>query len=244
MEAAWKELLARHSKLILKVAWKFASDRDEAMSTYLYVCEQLATDGFRTLRSYDPDRRERSAKVSTWLTIVVRNLCIERRRQTRGRRRFPRAVAELSALDQKVFELHYWNGVSQREIVRRLETDPHHDPEAIPDAIRRLKALELEGSTTWTRQLPERVDALAEALRDRAAAAEHQKRADRRRWLETLLEQLPTRQRLAVRWYYWNGMSASGISRLLEVSQRRVYTLLDRALEALRQRAGPPAVKS
>lgn len=150
MEAAWKELLARHSKLILKVAWKFASDRDEAMSRYLHVCEQLATDGFRTLRSYDPDRRERSAKVSTWLTIVVRNLCIERRRQTRGRRRLPRVVAELSALDQKVFELHYWNGVSQREIVRRLETDPHHDPEASPDAIRRLKTLELEEATTWT----------------------------------------------------------------------------------------------
>lgn len=61
--------------------------------------------------------------------------------------------------------------------------------------------------------------------------------------METLIEELPPKQRLAVRWYYWTGMSASGISRLLQVSQRNVYTLLDEALESLREKIGAPTTE-
>lgn len=108
-EVAWKEFLSRHSELILKTVWQFESDRDAAMDAYLYVCERLAAEEFAKLRAYDPARNGAPARVSTWLTVVVRNLCIDHQRQKEGRRRYPDAVAQLPPLEQKVFELYFWD---------------------------------------------------------------------------------------------------------------------------------------
>lgn len=243
-EAAWKEFLRRHSSLILKIAYSFTSEQDAAMELYLHVCERLAADNFAKLRAYDPTRGKTPAKVSTWLTVVVRNLCIERHRRTEGRERYPKAVADLSSLDQKVFELYFWEGYSQREIVRHFETEPDYDGEAVPAAMSRLRDLKLSPSKSWARQSSEEVGLLGEALHEAEGSSEGgRSEADRREWIETLLEDLPPKQRLAVRWYYWTGVSASGIARLLQVSQRKVYTLLDRALETLREKVGTQVVE-
>lgn len=236
-QAAWTEFLRRYSPLLLKTAWEFVDDHDEVMATYLFVCERLEADDFAKLRTYDPTRGETPAKVSTWLTVVVRNLCIEHQRQTEGRRRHPDAVADLSPLDQKVFELYFWEGESPREIVRVVEASPEYEADGVPAALDRLRALELRPSETWARQPPQRFESFEEALHGSGPSADGPRSADdRREWIETLLEDLPPKERLAVRWYFWTGVSASGIGQLLEVSQRKVYTLMDQALEKLRER--------
>lgn len=243
-EAAWKEFLRRHSQLILKIAHSFVSEQDAAMELYLHACERLAANNFAKLRTYDPTRGKTPAKVSTWLAVVVRNLCIERHRRSEGRKRYPEAVADLSSLDQKVFELYFWEGYSQREIVRNFETEPDYDGEAVPAAMSRLRDLELSPSKSWARQPSEEVELLGEALHEAEVSSEGgRSEADRREWIEMLLEDLPPKQRLAVRWYYWTGVSASGIARLLQVSQRKVYSLLDRALETLREEVGTQVVE-
>lgn len=236
---AWKEFLSRHSELILKTVWQFESDRDAAMEVYLYVCEQLADQQFSKLRDYDRTRGKTPAKVTTWLTVVVRNLCIDHHRQKEGRSRYPDAVADLSALDQKVFELYFWDGYSQREIVCLFETNPDYDEHAVSSAVDRLLALELRPSQTWARQPPSRFESFEEALHGEAhSVAEERADGDRREWIETLLEDLPPKERLAVRWYFWTGVSASGIGQLLELSERKVYMLLDDALGSLRENVG------
>lgn len=240
-KTAWKEFLARHSDLILEIAWQFTSDRDEAMETYLYVCERLAAEEFAKLRAYDPTRGETPAKVTTWLTVVVRHLCIDHHRQKEEARRYPDPVADLPPLDRKVFELYFWEGYSQREIVSILETSPEYDEDVVPSALNRLWTLELRPSKGWARQPPERIESLTEALDEAEDSfGGESPAADRHQWMETLLEELPPKQRLAVRWYYWTGMSASDISQLLDVSQRKVYTLLDGALESLREKIDTP----
>ncbi len=236
-QAAWTEFLRRVSDLVLDIAWEFASDRDEAMATYLFVCERLAADDFAKLRTYDPSRGESPAKVSTWLAVVVRNLCIEHRRQSEGRERYPDAVADLPPLDQKVFELYFWEGSPPREIVRRLEESSQYEAGDVPAALSRLRTLDLQPSKTWARQPPRRFDSFEEALHSEDSSGEEkQLDDDEREWIETHLQDLPPKERLAVRWYYWTGVSASGIGQLLQVSQRTVYTIIDRALQKLRER--------
>jgi DNA-directed RNA polymerase specialized sigma24 family protein len=243
--AAWTELLRRHLPLLLKTAWEFADDHDEAMAAYLFVCERLAADEFAKLRTYDPEHGDAPAKVSTWLAVVARNLCIEHRRQTKGRRRYPDAVADLSPLDQKVFELYFWEGASLREIVRRLGASPEYEADRVPTALERLRALDLRPSKTWARQPPRRFESFEEALHgEDHSAVDERADEDRREWVETLLEGLPPKERLAVRWYYWTGVSASGIGQLLEVSQSTVYALMDRALQKLRKRIEASALES
>ncbi len=244
-QAAWTEFLRRYSPLVLKVAWQFVESHDEAMETYLFVCERLAADDFAKLRTYDPERGDTPAKVSTWLTVVVRNLCIEHRRQTDGRRRYPDAIADLSRLDQKVFELYFWEGESPRDIVRVLEASPEYDAGQIPAALNRLRDLDLRPTKAWARHPPDGIESFEEALHgEDHSTAGTRSDIDRREWVETILRDLPTKERLAVRWYYWTGVSASGIGQLLEVSQRTVYTLMDRALDKLRERTEAPTVET
>lgn len=52
------------------------------MDYYAYVLERLRDEDFRRLRSY---QTEPSCKFSTWLTVVVRRLCVDRHRQRYGR---------------------------------------------------------------------------------------------------------------------------------------------------------------
>jgi len=243
-QTAWTEFLRRFSDLILKIAWEFASDRDEAMAAYLFVCERLAADDFAKLRTYDPAQSKSPAKVSTWLAVVVRNLCIEHYRQTEGRQRYPDAVADLSPIDQRVFELYFWEGESPREIVRRLETSSEYAADQVQPALDRLRDLDLHPSKTWARRPPRQMEAFEDSLHgDNQSAEERRSKKDRRTWMHDHLEKLPPKERLAVRWYYWTGVSASTIGQLLEVSQRKVYTLMERALQKLRDQIGDSTVE-
>jgi RNA polymerase sigma factor (sigma-70 family) len=81
-EIAWDALVAAHHRLLLHVARASARDHDAAMDAYAYVLERLREDDYRRLRSFDPTGR---ASFSTWLTVVVRRLCVDLVRQRYGR---------------------------------------------------------------------------------------------------------------------------------------------------------------
>jgi RNA polymerase sigma factor (sigma-70 family) len=83
-EAAWDELIAKHTRLLLAVARSFGGGRDEAMERYAYMLEKLYESDFRRLRSFDP---ESGASFSTWLTITTRRLCLDHYRSRYGRQR-------------------------------------------------------------------------------------------------------------------------------------------------------------
>lgn len=79
---AWSAFLEMYSERILKVARSLPGDDDAAMDRYLFVLEELRGEGFRRLRAYALDR---GAKFSTWLSIVVRRLCLDHHRKKYGR---------------------------------------------------------------------------------------------------------------------------------------------------------------
>lgn len=79
---AWARVLDKYSHLILHAAKSMASDYDTVMDRYAYALEQLHQDDFRRLRSFVADGR---GKFTTWLTVVVRRLCLDHHRQRYGR---------------------------------------------------------------------------------------------------------------------------------------------------------------
>jgi RNA polymerase sigma factor (sigma-70 family) len=83
-EAAWDELITKHTRLLLAVARSFGGGHDEAMERYSYILEKLLESDFRRLRTFDA---ESGASFSTWLTVATRRLCLDHHRSRYGRHR-------------------------------------------------------------------------------------------------------------------------------------------------------------
>ena len=81
-EAAWEQLIADHSPLLLRLARSLGGDHDAAMDRYACILERLRKHDFCRLRAHAPDPH---AKFSTWLVIVARRLCHDRHRERYGR---------------------------------------------------------------------------------------------------------------------------------------------------------------
>ena len=96
-EAAWEELIAQHTRLILAVARSFGGDSDEAMDRYAFILEKLRESDFRRLRTFRPDA---GARFSTWLTVAARRFCLDYHRSRYGRVRV--ASSAESALLRKL----------------------------------------------------------------------------------------------------------------------------------------------
>jgi RNA polymerase sigma factor (sigma-70 family) len=82
-EVMWTQFLAEFNKLILRVCHSFGGDHDAVMDRYSLVIEHLRRDSFRALRAFDP---EGPGRFTTWLTVVVRRVCLDERRKRYGRR--------------------------------------------------------------------------------------------------------------------------------------------------------------
>jgi RNA polymerase sigma factor (sigma-70 family) len=90
--AAWDELIANHTRLLLAVARSFGGGHDEAMDRYSYILEKLRESDFRRLRSFESNR---GASFSTWLTLAARRLCLDHHRTLYGRSRGDHDVAAI-----------------------------------------------------------------------------------------------------------------------------------------------------
>lgn len=83
-DAAWEQLIARHSRLLLAVARSYGGSHDDAMERYTFILDKCREADFRRLRAFDPAG---GASFSTWLTIAARRLCTDHHRVLYGRRR-------------------------------------------------------------------------------------------------------------------------------------------------------------
>lgn len=83
-EAAWEDLIGRHTRLLMAVARSFRGDHDDVMERYSYILEKLRESDFRRLRAYDSSV---GATLSTWVTVAARNLCLDHQRAKFGRHR-------------------------------------------------------------------------------------------------------------------------------------------------------------
>jgi RNA polymerase sigma factor (sigma-70 family) len=81
-EAAWEELISKHTRLVLAVARSFGGGSDDAMDRYAFILEKLREGDFRRLRTF---RDDAGARFTTWLTLTARRLCLDHHRSVYGR---------------------------------------------------------------------------------------------------------------------------------------------------------------
>ena len=91
-EHAWSEFLQVYAPLILQVIRSFERDIDHSSGCFLFVCEGLSRSRFHRLRRF---RLGGSARFSTWLRVVVRNLCLDWHRKEFGRQRIFESMSHL-----------------------------------------------------------------------------------------------------------------------------------------------------
>lgn len=225
---AWEDFLKSYSYLFLKVIWQFEKDHDKVMETYLYVCTKFSEKDFAILRKFRREYGENPPKFTTWLGAVVRNMCVDVFRMSKGRRRYPKALLGLSPLDRKVFELHYWQGYSLDDVSDILNS--RHNG-AAQRAIGRIQRFVRSSRSSEPTIVPFD-DARAYDIRENS---KEQHDSDK---LEEWLSLLDPRSRLILRLRFWEDMSAADIARTLQISpMSRVYALLQTALKTIRERA-------
>ncbi len=137
MEEAWDRFLGEYAGLILQVVHLFERDPDRVDDCFLFVCEQLKKDRLRRLRRFEANG---TATFSTWLRAVVRNLCLDWRRQRFGRPRIFRSIARLPEVDQEVFRCIYFRKLSENETLHTVRAlHPALDREALAASLVRIR---------------------------------------------------------------------------------------------------------
>ena len=112
-------------------------DKDEAMELYVLVCERLADDDCARLRRFDPAK----GAIASWLLVMVRNVMVDWVRSRAGRRRLFKSIQALPRLEQRVFELFYWENAMPGEMVDRLAGEEFGSPSlaAILESLERVQ---------------------------------------------------------------------------------------------------------
>jgi RNA polymerase sigma factor (sigma-70 family) len=116
-QEAWNQFLTDYSPLIRQVILAFEEDFDLAGDCFLFVCEKLCQEKFRRLRRFKP---EGSARFSTWLRVVVRNLYMDWHRKEFGRQQIFQTIRRLIPLDQEVFHAVYHQKLSKEDCYSHL----------------------------------------------------------------------------------------------------------------------------
>jgi RNA polymerase sigma factor (sigma-70 family) len=117
-DRGWRAFIDQHTPRMLALIERGGiRDQDEAMEVYTLVCERLAEDDCARIRRFDPGK----GTIAAWLSVLVRNTMVDWVRARAGRRRLFKSIQALPPLEQKVFELFYWENRMPAEIVGALE---------------------------------------------------------------------------------------------------------------------------
>ncbi len=227
---SWVTFLQQYSRLLIKIIRQFEKDHDAIMEKYVFVCSRLVDDDFSLLRKFKPG----PARFTTWLVVVVRNLCIEEHRNTVGRFRYPALLKGASEMERKVYALRFWKGYSNHEIVEMLTADGVASLASVQAALDRLETMDLRPSKTWERHRLQHVhlkDEFYSTDRDETLVA-----FENLDEIEHLISSLSDEERTVVRLRYWGELTARDISTVTALPQRRVYSVLTSAINQLKNR--------
>jgi RNA polymerase sigma factor (sigma-70 family) len=254
-QQAWADFLECYSPLILQVVRLFEADPDDIADCFLFVCQQLAGNGFRRLRRFRPDG---PASFTTWMRAVSRRLCLDWYRSAFGRARIFDSIARLSALDREVFRLVHeqslpldeattalrirFGVVTAQQLGDSIERIQHsltpRQRWLLSTRKRRLEPLEAE--------LGEGASSGLDHLHDpgpdpEALAARREERAS----LAEALASLPAADRLIVRLRFEEELTLEQIARLSGLGDAQsVDRRIRKILNLLRQRLGKTSTPS
>jgi RNA polymerase sigma factor (sigma-70 family) len=238
--AAWAEFLDRYSPLIMRVAAQIEFEQDRIDECFLYVCEKLSEDGFKRLLKF---KTSGAAKLSTWLSTVVFNLCVDWHRREYGRVRMLPAISALPEFDQSVYRLIHEQGMNRESAYQRLRSDhPDLSRASINNALDRIHGV-LTPRQRWRMSLSVRRESPAKGRDlvkleqfpdyghgpDSVYDTGHETRV-----LQEALSKLPLEQRLLIYWRFQEGLSLKRIAELADLGNtNRAWKEVQLALATL-----------
>ena len=243
---AWKAFLDQYSPLIFQRCQYSTSSPDEASDCFLFSCEQLSRNNFRRLLQFKPDG---SAAFSTWLTVVVRNLCLDWRRKTFGRPWLFRSIARLSQLDGEVYRCRYEKGLSLDDTffslrlnfpsltMEQLAASEEHVQESLNS--RQLWLMNTRKSQLRRQSRDASVDLMDSPLYEPAdpRPSQESELVDREREdrLRRVIRELPQEERLLIRLRFEQSLSLQEIASLTGLGNpQRVDRRISKILQKLR----------
>jgi RNA polymerase sigma factor (sigma-70 family) len=246
-QEVWAEFLRQYAPVIFETCRYSTFDEDQAANCFLFACEQLGRNSFRRLLRFRPDG---SAAFSTWLRVVVRNLCLDWRRKEFGRPRLFRSIAQLSQLEAEVYRCRFEKGLSSEDTFVSLRP-------AFPElTIEQLAAAEgqihesLNSRQHWLRSTQKlRVQSMSQEAsvgvmeapaNDPADPHPNQELAlvsrEQEDQLRMALQKLPKPERLLIRLRFEQSLTLEEIARLTGLGDaQRVHRQIAAILEKLRK---------
>lgn len=231
LEAAWDLFIDGHRRLIIAAIRHNVQDYDDVMDVFARVCEALREGELRRLRQY-LDQPTHSARFSTWLVAVVRNLTIDWFRHRDGRKRVAAIAGELPPLRRRIFE-HVF-------VARRSHVETY-------ELMRSAEGLDLpfgkylhEVAATYRDVAKGRRGHVLRELGDPPppeTLVEPPAASDTREKLDAILESLSAEDRVAVELYVVEALPAEDVARIVGLpNAKAVYNRVYRALGSLRER--------
>ena len=240
-DAAWDLFLDRYRRLVFAAIRHYAQDYDDVMDVFARVCESLREDNLRRLRTYF-DQRAHTARFSTWLVTVVRNLTIDWFRHRDGRRRLSALANALPPLRRSIFEhvfLHKRSHVEAFELMRSRGECPEL---SFGQFLGEVSATYRAAGATRQGSILGELGGLSPPTVDVDADTSV---SEQREELEHALGQLSVTERVAVQLYVVEEMRAEAVAKVVGwPSAKTVYNHVYRALAAMRARisqGGPRA---
>ncbi len=236
-DAAWDLFLDRYRRLIFAAIRHYAQDYDDVMDVFARVCESLREADLKRLRSYI-GQPAHTARFSTWLVTVVRNLTIDWFRHRDGRRRLATVAAALPPLRRRIFEhvfLQKRSHVEAYELMRSADgvdlsfgqflVEVSATYRAVADGRRGRILRELGGAAPP-----------ADATEDAGAMP-----SERREELNKALSGLSAEERVAVELFVAEEIPAEVVARVVGwANAKAVYNHVYRALAEMRKRLSTP----
>lgn len=244
----WHTFVDRYAGLIYSVIRRqlFAESEDDVRNVFADVLDVL----YRGKLAEFAGR----ADLSTWLIVVSRGRALDYLRSQTGRRKRPRAMDELSAVEQEVFRLHFVEGLSFEGVIHSLESAGRRvSADDVANAVIRIESM-MDPHYLRRLEYAARAPAMGVAsgrilrllgelqIRYESNRPETPERAFERTELEamgrrvrSLLNEMSDEEREVMRLRFEEEWTARRISDELGLSgPRRVYTLIDQTLRKLR----------
>jgi RNA polymerase sigma factor, sigma-70 family len=211
-EKAWDAFITRYRPLVFATIQHYARDYDDVMDVFARVCDALREDDMRRVRGY-LDQPDHTARFTTWLVAVVRNITIDWFRSRDGRRRLSAIADKMPELRRQIFNAIFVERRSHLETYERISSlalKPLAFREFLVELRETYRAVSAGRRGTILRDLappdlaPEEMDSTDPAETD-----------DRGRRVEEALRTLPPQDRAAVELYVLEELSAAEIARVL-----------------------------
>jgi RNA polymerase primary sigma factor len=254
VDAGWRSFEAFFAEDIRRIIQRNlpGPDREQdCLDAYQTVCEALLKNDMQRLCAYSG-----RGSPSGFILQVIENLVVDYARTIVPRRRLPASIERLSALDQSVFRLLYWERLAPdcRTLLPRIpRSEPQLTAAEVGEAIIRVRAalpfcyspegrgpdrmvdisaadeaLLAGGSEDWMEPTPEDrlIKGQEASLREQALTL-----------LQQALPRLNTTERLYLQ-YALNGYPPREIARLVSLPVEAVHKLAQRVRRTLREEIG------